>query len=75
MLATESDGKVSFVISVTDDLVKKGVSASSLAKEMARCVDGAGGGKDALAQGGGKSPSGLGSAVEKALEFLKEKLR
>jgi alanyl-tRNA synthetase len=70
-----SDGeKVSFVVSVTDDLVRKGVSAKALAAEMAGLVDGAGGGRDAFAQGGGRSPSGVGKALDRALAILKEKL-
>ncbi len=74
VLATVSDGKVSFVVSAADGLVKKGVSANTIAKEMARCVDGSGGGRDNFAQGGGKAPSQLDSAVNKVLEILKEKL-
>ena len=75
VLATAADGKVSFVVSATDDLVKKGVSANILAKEMAKCVDGSGGGRDTFAQGGGKAPAGFDNAVNKVLEILKEKLR
>jgi alanyl-tRNA synthetase len=74
VLSTVSDGKVSFVVSASDELAKKGVSANTIAKEMAKCVEGSGGGRDYLAQGGGKAPSQLGSAVDKALEILKEKL-
>lgn len=74
VLATVSDGKVSFVVSATDGLVKKGVSANAIAKEMAKCVDGSGGGRDNFAQGGGKAPAQLESAVNKVLGILKEKL-
>jgi alanyl-tRNA synthetase len=74
VLATVSDIKVSFVVSASDGLIKKGVSANAIAKEMAKCVEGSGGGRDNLAQGGGKAPSQLDSAVNKVLEILKEKL-
>jgi len=74
VLTTVSDGKASFIVSSTDGLVKKGVSASGLAKEMAKCVDGSGGGRDNFAQGGGKAPAGLEGAVDKVLGILKEKL-
>jgi alanyl-tRNA synthetase len=71
VLATVNDGKVSFVVSATDGLVKKGVSANSIAKEMAKCVDGSAGGRDNFAQGGGKAPGKLDEALEKALEIVK----
>jgi alanyl-tRNA synthetase len=75
IFATVGGDKVSFVVSATDDLVKRGVSANIIAKEMARLVDGSGGGRDTFAQGGGKAPDRLDNAVNKVLEMIKEKLR
>jgi alanyl-tRNA synthetase len=74
ILVTVSDGKISFVVSATDDIIKKGVSANILAKEMAGYVNGSGGGRDAFAQGGGKAPDGLDGAMSRVTEILKEKL-
>jgi alanyl-tRNA synthetase len=75
VLTTSDKAKVSFVVSVPEDIVKKGLSANGICKEMAGLVDGSGGGKDTFAQGGGKSPSNIGAALSKVNEILKEKLR
>ena len=75
VFATVADGKAAFVVSVAGDVVKSGVSAGNLAKEMAKCMEGSGGGKDGFAQGGGKSPAGLEKALNKVVDILREKLR
>ena len=74
ILATVSDGKASFIASVTDDLVKRGVNAGSIAKDLARLIDGSGGGRPNFAQGGGKAPDRLDSALKKLTGDLKERL-
>lgn len=75
LLSARAEDKVSFVISVTDDLVKRGVSASALAKEIAKSIEGSGGGKDNFAQGGGKASEKLGGAIDKAFARVKEILK
>ncbi|MCX5686119.1 MAG: alanine--tRNA ligase, partial [Candidatus Omnitrophica bacterium] len=75
ILATQSDDKVSFITSVTDDIVKKNVSAGEIAKLLAGLVDGSGGGKPNFAQGGGKSPAKLADAMSKILVTIKERLK
>ncbi|MFH1189985.1 MAG: alanine--tRNA ligase [Candidatus Omnitrophota bacterium] len=75
ILSTADSGKVSFVVSVTGDLVKRGVRASVLAKDIAQSIEGSGGGKDGFAQGGGKASDKLGRALDKAFEAIKERLR
>jgi alanyl-tRNA synthetase len=62
--------KPSLVVSVSDDLTKKGVNAGKLIKEIAAVVGGGGGGKPTLAYAGGKDPSKLGEALAKAEELL-----
>jgi len=47
-------GKMHFVITVTDDIVEKGVTADSLVKELGPLAGGGGGGKRHLAQLGTK---------------------
>lgn len=74
ILSTKADDKVSFIVSVTDDIVKKGLSASDIAKEMAKLVDGSGGGKPGFAQGGGKAASKLEKAMKKILGTIEEKI-
>ncbi|MCX5678517.1 MAG: alanine--tRNA ligase [Candidatus Omnitrophica bacterium] len=75
VLSARGEEKVSFVISVTDDLVKRGVSASAFAKEIAKSIEGSGGGKDGFAQGGGKVSGKLDEAIDKAFNRIKEILK
>lgn len=58
-----SDGKVSIVIAATDLAISKGVSAGSLLSKVAAVLDGKGGGKPELAQGGGAKISAIPDAL------------
>lgn len=73
LLGTESEGKVSLLAAVTQDLTSR-VSADDLAKAMAPLVGGRGGGKPDLAQAGGKDPDRIDSALEAGLARAREKL-
>jgi alanyl-tRNA synthetase len=53
------DERPILIAAVTDDLVKKGVSASRIIGPIAKIVDGGGGGRPALAQAGGNDPNKL----------------
>jgi alanyl-tRNA synthetase len=70
----EDNGKVILLAGVTDDLIKKGLRAGDIVKEIAPIVDGGGGGKPELAQAGGKKPEKIDDALAKAAEFIKNKL-
>ena len=61
--ASVADGKVSMVCAATAAAVEAGVSANDLLKAAAAHVDGRGGGKPDLAQGGGTNASGLTAAL------------
>jgi len=74
VLAFEDDGKATLLAGVTDDLVKKGLSAGDIVKEIAPIVNGGGGGQPHLAQAGGKNPEKINNALAKAAELIKEKL-
>ena len=63
VLAAVNDGKVALVGSVSTDLIKKGIRADAIIKEVSRMVGGGGGGKAELAQAGGKNPSALPEAL------------
>ena len=56
VLASENEGKVSLVVSVTKDLTSR-VQAGRLVKELAPIVGGGGGGRPDFAEAGGKDPS------------------
>jgi len=69
-LAGVGEGKVSFFVTASEDLVKRGVHAGNLLKAAVAHVDGKGGGAPAQAQGGGKNPAG----VDAALAAIKQAL-
>ncbi len=70
----EDDDKVTLLAGVTDDLIKKGLKAGDIVKEIAPIVDGGGGGKPQMAQAGGKKPEKINEALAKAAEIIKTKL-
>ena len=70
VFATVTGGKVTMLVSVTDDLLEKGVHAGKLIKQIAAKVGGGGGGKADMAQAGGKNPAGISDAFDLAEELL-----
>ena len=70
ILANVEKEKLSFVVTVTKDLIEKKYSAGKIAKNLALLIGGSGGGKPDFAQGGGKDVSKLDSAFEKIAENL-----
>jgi alanyl-tRNA synthetase len=68
------DGKVQLVAALTADLVKKGLKAGDVVKQVAAVVGGSGGGKPDIAQAGGKEPAKLPAAIQKATQLGNELL-
>ncbi len=66
VLGTVMDGRPMIVAAVTDDLVKRGLHAGNLVKELAGMLGGSGGGRPNMAQAGGKDASRLPEALQKA---------
>lgn len=65
LLGSVIDGKVSLVASVSDDVVSdKKLQAGKLVGEVAKLVQGGGGGRPNFATAGGKDPSKLGEAIQ-----------
>jgi len=62
VLAAPSDGKVSIVVGVTPDLIKR-VPAGQVVKQIAPIVGGGGGGRPDFAEAGGKDPSKIGEML------------
>ncbi len=75
VLGAVTDGKVILVGSVTPDLVSRGIQADMLLKEVARQVDGGGGGKPELAQAGGKNTAALPDALGSVEDLIREQLK
>ncbi|MDK2889096.1 MAG: alanyl-tRNA synthetase [Thermoanaerobacter sp.] len=66
LLASPAGEKVNLVAAVTRDLLPRGLHAGKLVKEVASMLGGGGGGRPDMAQAGGKDPSRLQEALQKA---------
>jgi alanyl-tRNA synthetase len=69
------EGKPLLVTSVTDDLVKRGLHAGKLIKEVAQVVGGSGGGKPHSASAGGKDPASLSEALAKVESLVSQAVK
>jgi len=76
VLASAQGDKVLFIAAATGDVVKKGIHAGNLVKELATMTGGGGGGRPDMAQAGGKNASKIdealaqvGIAIEKQLSI------
>ena len=74
MLGGANDGKVALVASFSDAAIAKGLSAAEVIKDAAQLVGGGGGGRDNVAQAGGKDPERLDDALAAAKEAIESKL-
>ncbi len=63
VLGSAAAGRVNLVAFVSPDLVKRGVQANKLIKEVAARVGGSGGGRPEMAQAGGRDPARLPEAL------------
>jgi len=70
VLGSAVNGKVSLVVSVSRDLVSRGLHAGAIIKEAAVVAGGGGGGRPEMAQAGGKHPEKLAEALEKAHQMV-----
>jgi len=68
------DGNAALLAGITNDLVKKGLKAGDIVKQIAPLIDGGGGGRPQMAQAGGKNLKKIDEALTKAAELIKEKL-
>lgn len=59
------------LVAVSPDLVQKNIHAQTLIKEVAPLIQGGGGGKQNMAQAGGKDPHGLPKALDQIRHILK----
>jgi len=69
VIASESEGKVALVVSVTKDLTSR-VQAGRIVKEIAPIVGGGGGGRPDFAEAGGKDPSKIDELIAKAPDII-----
>jgi alanyl-tRNA synthetase len=74
VLGTVVDGRVHLVAAVTPALVERGVRAGEVVKIAAQVAGGGGGGRDTMAQAGGRDPEKLPEAIEAARAAIVESL-
>lgn len=70
VLASIEEDKVQLLTKISSDLHEKGLLANRLIKEIAPLIGGSGGGKQDLAQAGGKEKSKAQEALNKAREWI-----
>ncbi|MBX3474688.1 MAG: alanine--tRNA ligase [Planctomycetes bacterium] len=75
LLGSRGEDRVSLLLAFSKDLVGRGLHAGKIVGEIARLVDGKGGGKPEVAQAGGKKPEALAEALAQGRNRLREMLK
>jgi alanyl-tRNA synthetase len=73
ILSTVNNGKISLVAGVSKAETSK-IKAGDLLNHVAKQVDGKGGGRPDMAQGGGSNPDALDDALDSVTDWIKKKL-
>ena len=72
--AAVAEGKVAMMVAVNDDAQRRGLSAKAILAGALPAIDGRGGGKDDVAQGGGPRVTEVGTALDQALHGIRQGL-
>jgi len=70
VLAAKVGEKALLTVMLTDDVVAKGYNAGAMIRDIAKEIEGGGGGQPFFATAGGANPSGIAAALEKAKEII-----
>jgi alanyl-tRNA synthetase len=73
VLGRETEGKVSIIVRVSDDLTSR-VKAGNVIKEIVPIVGGKGGGRPDMAEGGGTEPAKLSEAIDASYGVIEKML-
>ena len=72
ILAAKIGERALLTVMLTDDLIKKGLNAGAIIQEIAKEIQGSGGGQPFFATAGGLNPEGIPSALAKAKEKIEQ---
>ncbi|MGJ1432048.1 alanine--tRNA ligase [Sphingobacterium spiritivorum] len=71
VLGADFEGKPNLTVVVSDQLAKeRGLNAGTIVRELAKEINGGGGGQPFFATAGGKNPEGLPAAIAKAKNYI-----
>ena len=74
LLGTQQDGKANLTLMISESLVKeKGFNAGNMIRDIAKEIQGGGGGQPHYATAGGKNPGGFENAFKKARQIIAER--
>ena len=71
VLGSRTADKAFLVVSVSDDVIARGVQAGKLVGSLAKRVGGGGGGRPNLATAGGRNPDGLSDALAASASIVR----
>jgi alanyl-tRNA synthetase len=73
VLGSANEGKAGITIMISENLVKeKGLNAGTMIREVAKEIQGGGGGQPHFATAGGKNPGGIENALKKARAIIEK---
>ncbi len=73
VMGSADNQKALLVVMIADNLVsEKGLNASNIIREIAKEIQGGGGGQPFFATAGGKNPKGIASAIVKAKDIVRK---
>ena len=73
IIGNRGNGKVSFIVRVSDDLTAK-IKAGNIIREIAPIIGGKGGGRPDMAEGGGSVPEKLSEAIDAGYKVVEKML-
>jgi alanyl-tRNA synthetase len=74
VIGTTAGGRPHLVANFSPSAVERGLSAADVIRKAAEVIGGGGGGRDTMAQAGGKDPERLNEALQVAREAIESKL-
>ncbi|MGL5314192.1 MAG: alanine--tRNA ligase [Peptostreptococcaceae bacterium] len=75
VLANTADDKVNFVVTATEDVVKRGIHSGNIVREVATIAGGKGGGRPNMAQAGAPDVTKVDEALNHANEVVKQQVK